>query len=245
MVRSLSGANEPPGIGPPRARRRRAKLPATGWGTLLLVALLAGGWALPSATGTILVQFHGQASSVSLAPWTSLTGLTTHAGLLGCASTAVGTVPVPAGSGRGSVAVTEPAGCGSRTRLAFLPALHFGNGLPIPAGHVLDARLDLIKTSGSLGLTGNLQLYLQAVGGGNPIVTGTHLLVRNGVVVTTSTSVATLVAGTTYGPGIRMILVHPAVLSTLTLTAVLYVYLDDGGVVRAVQQLAISFTFTY
>jgi hypothetical protein len=141
--------------------------------------------------------------------------------------------------------VTEPGGCGSRTRLVFLPPLHFGNGLPVTAGHVLDARLDLVKTSGTLGLTGNLQLYLQQVGGGNPIVTPTHILVRNGVVTTASTSVVALASGSTYGPGIRMTLVHPAVVSTLTLTVVLYVYLDDGGVIRAVQQMALTFTFTY
>jgi hypothetical protein len=42
-----------------------------------------------------------------------------------------------------------------------------------------------------------------------------------------------------------MVLVHPALVSTLTLTVVLYVYLDDGGVLRAVQQMDLSFTFTY
>jgi hypothetical protein len=193
----------------------------------------------------VLVAYQAPTEVASSAPWTPLTALTTRAGLLGCASTAVGTVPVPAGSARGSVAVTEPAGCGSRTLLAFLPALHFRNGLPATAGHVLDARLDLVKTSGTLALTGNLQLYLQRVGGANPIVTATHIVLNNGVVVTASTSAAALAAGRTYGPGIRMVLVHPALVSTLTLTVVLYVYLDDGGVVRDVQQMDLSFTFSY
>jgi hypothetical protein len=214
-------------------------------GTVLGLSLVLGGMFIPSSLGMILVQYEGHATVASGAPWTLLTSVTTRAGRGVCASAAVGTVPVVAGSARGAIAVTEPGGCASRTRLIFLPALHFQKVVPLPAGHVFRARLDLATASGTTGLARNVQLYLQRVGGGNPIVTGTHILLQNGVITTRSTSSAVLATGATYGPGIRMVLNHPAVLSSFTLSLVLYVYLDDGGVVRAVEEQAITITFTY
>ncbi|MCI4350243.1 MAG: hypothetical protein L3K15_01845 [Thermoplasmata archaeon] len=224
----------------PRAARRAAR-----YLSLVGAVVVLAGLFLPSSLGTVLVQYASHVNATAVTPWTLLTGLTTRAGLGVCASTAVGTVPVVAGAARGAVAVTEPGGCGTRTRLAFLPALHFSTVVPVGVGHTFRARLDLVASSGTLALARNVQLYLQRVGAGNPIVSAVHILVRNGVTVTAATSPVTLATGAIYGPGIRMVLNHPAVLSSFTLTVVLYVYLDDGGVVRAVEQQALSFTFSY
>jgi hypothetical protein len=216
--------------------------------SLLIVALaaflsLSSIWSF--AQGDVALQFHGQGSATGSAPLAPFTAVTTMAGGGGCRSTQTTTLPFGAGSARGAVAITEPRGCATLHRLTFRPSVQFTNALPVTAGHVLDAQLDLLSMSGSTSMMSNVQFYLQQVGGGNPILTATHALIAAGAISTASTSAGTLAAGTTYGVGIRMILVHLATTGTVTVNALLFLYVFDGGVQRAVDQQILSFRFTY
>lgn len=193
----------------------------------------------------VLVQFSAKGRASPITPLTPLkaTAVGFAAGV--CTARATGLVPVAAGSARGNITVLESRTCGTRTRIVFLPAIRFTNGLTVPAGHVLDVRLDLVAFTGTTRMVSNLQLYGQQVGGGNPIVTRTHILIRAGAVVRASTSAAALAAVNTYGIGLSMTLTRQAAAASVQLTVVVFAYLDDGGVIRAVQEERVPVAITY
>ncbi|MCI4360284.1 MAG: hypothetical protein L3J91_01130 [Thermoplasmata archaeon] len=205
----------------------------------LLVLPLSG-----PARGDVALQLSTQSSIAGATSFAPMSAVTVSAAG-GCRSTETTTLPFGSGSDRANVAVVEPRGCGTRTRLTFLPGDQFTDALSAAASHVLTARLDLVAMNGSTTMLRNVQLYVQRSGGANPIVTGTHILVRNGVTTTASTSTATLAPATSYGIGLRMTLTHLAAAGLATLTVVLSVTLDDGGVVRAIQFEWVSLLLIY
>jgi len=70
--------------------------------------------------------------------------------------------------------------------------------------------------------------------------------ITNGVATQPSTAPMVLTAPpATYGIRLVMTLVHPAVLSTATLSFLLAVYVNDGGVVRTLVLESISYTIQY
>ncbi|HZY70683.1 MAG TPA: hypothetical protein VFF67_06885 [Thermoplasmata archaeon] len=217
------------------------------WGPSTLGLVLALGAILlltNPISGDVVVQYQLQAGAAAVAPLTPLTNTTVRVVAGVCTAGATGGVPA-AGSARGNVTIVEARTCATRTLIVFLPPIRFTNGLAVPAGHVLDVRLDLVAFNGTTRMVSNLQLYVQRVGAGNPIVTRTHILIRAGAVVRGSTSAAALATPNTYGIGIRMILFHQPTAQQVGLSIVLFAYLDDGGAIRAVQEESVPISITY
>jgi hypothetical protein len=166
-------------------------------------------------------------------------------GVGACLSYSNATVPFGPGSSRGNVSVTVPRGCLGGTRLTFLPSLRFTNGLTVPGGHVLRSSLTLVGLNGSTAMVRLAQIYLQQVGGTNRIITGTAILVRNGVILTAQTSSGTVASANVYGVGFRLQLNHFATVSRVTFSLDLVTYLDDGGVVRTLDQQRATMLVVY
>jgi hypothetical protein len=208
----------------------------------LALLVLAG---TPAAGADSVLELRASAGAGARAAFGGLSAVRTQAGAGICLSNATGAVPFAAGSARGSISVVEPHRCAGGTKLTFPPPLRFANGLLVAVGHVLTARVDITALAGKTAMARDVQFYLQRVGGTNPIVTTTHARILNGAVSVARSSTATLAAGLTYGVGLRMTLVRQATVSTFTVTLVLFLTLDDGGVTRAVEQETIGLTFTY
>jgi hypothetical protein len=200
---------------------------------------------LPITGGVVVVQMQGAALPKGAASFAPLTATTATAGAGVCATTETGSVPFAANNARGAAAIVEPRTCASGTRLVFLPAVRFTDALPAAAGHVLTARLDGVVVNGTVAILRNVQFYVQSVGGGNPIVTATHVTILRGTLRTVSSSTATLAVPTTYGIGVRMQLTRPAVSSTAQVALLVYLVDHDGGVTNVVAEQWVSFTFTY
>lgn len=223
--------------GPARRSRRWIALVAAL--ALLLIP------SLPSASAHVVLQFSSRETVAAVATLGPLTATTVAAGAGVCRSTETATVPFVTNNARAMAKVVEPRTCPTLTRLIFLPAILFSNGLAVPAGHLLDVRLDLTAHSGTFAMLRNVQLYVQHVGAGNAIVTPTHIVIRNGLVTSASTSAAALTAGQTYGIGLRMTLARPLVSSSATLTVIAVFFVNDGGVPRAFSMEFTQVTLTY
>ncbi len=190
-------------------------------------------------------ELRAQTSVQGIAPFGPLRAANTVAGAGACRSTEVTTLPFGVGSARASIAVTERRTCPTLRTLTFLPSARYLNGLAVPAGHVLNARLDLIALTGTTAMASHVELYLQRVGGGNPIVTPIHIVINNGLVVTASTSAAVATTPLIYGLGLVIRLVREPVSSTISLTTVLVLYVNDAGIQRALDQERLTMTITY
>jgi hypothetical protein len=200
---------------------------------------------VPTAGGTVLLQYHGGPVVGGASTIGPMTSATTSAGLLLCLSSETGSVPFAVADARGASAISEPRTCGSNTRLVFLPALRFTNGLAVPVGHILSVRLDAVGLNGSTAILRNVQFYVQRISFGNPIVTGTHVTVLRGAIATGSSSTAVLAAGNTYGIGVRMQLTRALTSSTAHVTIVVYLVDADRGVTNSVVQEWTTFAFSY
>ncbi|MCI4368440.1 MAG: hypothetical protein L3K09_02610 [Thermoplasmata archaeon] len=215
-------------------------------------ASTAGGF----ATLATLLFFGGAVSDVTLSytliggvtgvsPMAPLSAVNASAGGGACASNATGTVPFGNGSAAANATVVEPRGCPSATQLVFLPPVELTNGLPVTAGHSAQIRLDIVTINGTTAMLTDVRFYIQEVGGGNPIVTGTSANITNGSIATMSTSNATLVALNTYGVGFLMNLTRPFLSGAATVNLTLTVYLFDGGAVEALSQELVTFLVFY
>ncbi|MCI4331113.1 MAG: hypothetical protein L3K19_04620 [Thermoplasmata archaeon] len=209
---------------------------------LLVILILP---ALPLAGGAVSLQLVASSPLSGHPTIGPMTATSTAAGVGTCASTETASVPFLSGNARGSAVVAEPRTCPSNTRLIFLAALRFSNGLPVPLGHVLTVRLDAAVLNGTTGMLRNVQFYVQRIAFGNPIVTLAHVTILRGTLRVASTSTAVLAAGSTYGIGIRMQLTHLPLASTAQVGLVVYLVDADGGLTRVVDEQWAAFTFTY
>lgn len=199
---------------------------------------------LPPTRAEVVLQLGANARAGGAPPLAPLSGASIVTGVGACVSYANGTVPFGPGSARANATVTEPRGCPGRTPLTFLPPARFTNGLPVPRGHVLRSSLTLLSMNGSTTMFGRALLYLQHVGGGNGLITN-QLLVRNGVIVTAQTTGGTVASPNLYGIGLRLTLNHLATSSRATLDLMLVTYLDDGGIVRVLDQQRVTVLVVY
>lgn len=222
----------------PGARRARD----VGWALLVWPLLLP---LVPGAGGTVTLQVHGGTSTTAAPSIGPITATSTVSGVGVCASTETASVPFALANARGSSLVVEPRTCASNHRLVFLPALRFTDALLVAAGHILTVRLTAVLLNGTTSMLRNVQLYVQQIGAGNPIVTGTHVTILRGAVFVASSSTATLAAGSTYGIGLRMQLTHFALSSTAHVAVLVHLTDADGGRTNAVVEEWAAFTFTY
>jgi hypothetical protein len=224
-----------------KALRRGGRRLLAGAGAILGILVLL---MLPTLLGDVVLQYTVSPAAGGQPLFAPLAGVTTTAGLLRCASTATPTLPAGAGPAHGSVAVAEPHGCASRTRLTFLPPVRFSNGLPVPAGHALRASVSVLSTSGTTSIIRHMTIYVQSLAFGNPILS-TSISIVNGLLATNATSQGAVTAAGTYGIGFRMQLLHRPTAQTFTLSLALDIVLFDGGLVRAVDSEAVSLVVTY
>ncbi len=212
--------------------------------SLVAVALLALA-SFPLAEAEVVVTEAAPSHLAGHVPVAPLSGRTQTVRARGCKVSGAGSVPFGPGSPRGSILIQEPGRCRGGSTFRFLPLLTFPDALAKPGTVTLDAQMVLLGISGDSGLLGNVQLYLQELGGRNPIVTGTHIQIRNGAVVRAATSVARLVARPTYGPGITFTLNHPARLSSAVLTLLVEFHVMKGGRAVLFTEEYLTFTLTY
>jgi hypothetical protein len=214
------------------------------WTSLLAVAILVLA-ALPLGGAEVVVTDEAQSHVAGHAPVAPLSPRAQTIRTRGCVVTGAGSVPFGPGSARGSALVQEAGGCRSGSTFRFLPLLTFPDALASPGTVTLDAQMVLLGVSGDTGMLAHVQLYLQKLGGRNPIVTGTHIRIRNGVVVSSSTSVARLFARPIYGPGIALTLNHPAQISSTVLTLLVEFQVLQGGKAVLLTEEYLTFTLTY
>ncbi len=217
---------------------------ALGWASLAAVLLLALA-AFPLAGAEVVVTEAAPSHLAGHGPVAPLSARTHTVRARGCVVPGAGSVPFGPGSSRGSILIQEPGRCRGGLTFRFLPLLTFGNALATPGTVTLDAQMVLLGISGDAGLLRNVQLYLQEVGGRNPIVTGTHILIRNGAVVRSATSVARILARPTYGPGITLTLNHPARLSRAVLSLLVEFTVMKGGQAVLFTEEYVTVTLTY
>ena len=222
-------------------RPRRHALLLFALAALLLVALPP----LPGAAAEVVLTQALPGGTQGHALIGPLDSVNRNVRILGCTITGTGSVPFGPGSPRGAMSVQAPPTCRPRTTVRMLPLLTFTDGLANTPGTRLQARLVLESTSGDLAMVQDLQLYLQRLGGRNPIITGTHIHLRNGVVVSSATSLATIALRPTYGPGFSFSLYRPAAPSTVTLELLLEFNTLTGGRVGLLSEEAFSLSLTY
>lgn len=226
----------------PHSRPRPRLARAAG---LILVGLLALFMVpLPPASAHVVLTYALPVRATSAAPLGPLSALTTRNGAGACASTAVGAVPFGAGSPRGTITATEPHGCRSGTTLTFDPALSFPNGLAVTAGHTLDVELTLLSVTGTTAMARLVDVYIQESAA--PLTKeSTNAVITGGAITTATTSAVAVPAGTDYGVGLEMRLTRQGAVSTVTITALLYLDLDDGGRQEAVETELVTIPITY
>ena len=215
------------------------RLAAVGSFLFILILLLA-----PELSAALTLEASGQGTALSFGTPAPLAAVSSSAGRAPCVSTLSVRGPSVTTPAWDSVNVTEPRACPSRTTLTFLPGAEFTNSLVTAAGHLLVARLTIVALGGTFAILRNVRLYLQQVGGGNPIVT-TSSTIRNGVIGNPQGSAATLSASTIYGVGLRMTLSHLATTSMAQVLVVVQFVLDDGGIPRSTFQERVFLTLTY
>jgi hypothetical protein len=230
----LQGRSDParhPVVG--RHGRRVPGVAVLGFALVALGLLLIP--SIAPTQGDVILGYRETHTAAGTAPMGPMTSVLTTAGRGGCRSTETPTLPFGAGSDRAGVTIVEPRGCRSLSRLTFLPGDRFTDGLAVPAGHTLTVRVDITSVNGSLLMLRNVQLYIQRVGGANPVITATHAMIFLGAVTVGSSSTGTMAPALTYGLGVRMTLVHLAAAGHATVQVQLVFTLDDGGIVRAVE----------
>jgi hypothetical protein len=213
--------------------------------TLMILGILVGLLVLPIGASDVVLQLRPTSSVSGVTTWATLAGATTTAGAGTCTTTLKGLVPGVSAPARAVVYLNESARCPSRTPFTLLPALRFGNGLLVPSGHVLAVSVALTSVGGTVTMLRTLRVYVQQVGGGNPILSTTDGTLRRGAITVATTSLNALPATGTYGIGVTMTLQRPFVPGTATLSMVLQFALDDGGVLRGTVQESASFVITY
>jgi hypothetical protein len=229
-------------------RRPSAWSPRQGWtlrGVVGAAVATIGLLSLPGSGGLVALQYEGHASGASRLGWGGFAGGTVRATVGACTGTSTATVPTGSGAARANLTVTEPTTCPNRIRLVYAPALQFSNGLAVTAGHLLTVQLALTGVSGATTMLRYVRCYVQLASGSLAIVTATSAAVFRGSILTATTSTATLAALTAYGVGLSTQLVAPPTSSTAVLHLTVALTLDDGGVVRAVLQQAVTLTITY
>ncbi len=224
----------------------RPKFPVAALGWVSLAAVL---WltlsALPFAGAEVVVTEAAPSHLAGHGPVAPLSARTQTVRAKGCAVPGAGSVPFGPGSPRGSILIQEPGRCRGGLTFRFLPLLTFDNALPAPGTVTLRAQMVLLGISGDAAMLGNVQLYLQELGGRNPIVTGTHILVRHGAVVRSATSVARILARPVYGPGISLTLNHPPRPSRAVLDLLVEFTVLKGGRSALFTEEYVTVTLTY